>query len=77
MVYKGLIGLSRQDLNNSKLNNMKTTDRLLATVLFLGGVFFLSLIKVVPSMDVTSTVMAVCMAGMMFFSAYLTYTFNK
>lgn len=56
---------------------MKSTDKLLATALFMGGVFFLSLIKIVPSMDVTSTVMAVCMAGMMFFSAYLTYTFNK
>lgn len=56
---------------------MKATDKLLATVLFMGGVFFLSLIKVVPDLDYTGTVMAVCMAGMMFFSAYLTYTFNK
>jgi hypothetical protein len=56
---------------------MKTTDKLLTAVLFMGGLFFLSLIKIVPSMDITSTVMAVCMAGMMFFSAYLTYTFNK
>jgi hypothetical protein len=56
---------------------MKFTDKLLATVLFLGGLFFLSLIKIVPSMDVTSTVMAVCMSGMMFFSAYLTYKFNN
>lgn len=58
-------------------NTMKTTDKLLTAVLFMGGLFFLSLIKIVPSMDITSTVMAVCMAGMMFFSAYLTYTFNK
>jgi hypothetical protein len=56
---------------------MKTSDKLLATVLFIGGVFFLSLIKIVPSMDTTSTVMAVCMSGIMFFSAYLTYKFNN
>ena len=68
---------TRPITNHKTLTKMKTSDKLLATVLLMGGVFFLSLIKIVPSMDTTSTVMAVCMSGMMFFSVYLTYKFNN